>query len=130
MDSVAESKRDIDDSITAMLELLRANKPPAEDRRRVWRRRCRSQGSIRMIGMTRAGDAEPIFVCDANNWGIGFLTRAPILLGGEGTATIVWPDGRVVGVDGYVLRSSEIRDGWRHSALLFFQAQSMLQYLT
>jgi hypothetical protein len=117
------------DVLAALFAKLGPADPPGSERRRAVRHPCRGSGSIRIVGVTPANSAIPIFLCDANNFGIGFFCRGDIRAGAECTATVVWPDGRISGVDGYVARSREVRPGWRHAALLFFQPQQILQYV-
>ena len=106
-----------------------ANPPHIAERRRAPRERCRAIGSIRVVGITRANTATPIVVFDANNYGIGFFTRGPIVANADATATVVFPDGQVRGLDGTIIRARLISPGWYQAALLFLHPKLILQHL-
>ena len=125
-----ESTGNTDQEVDALFAQLGSGDAPVSlERRRAPRQRCRAIGSIRVVGITRANTATPIVVFEANSFGIGFFIRGPIVANADATTTVVFPDGQVLGLDGYIVRARPIRPGWYQAALLFLHPKPILEHL-
>jgi hypothetical protein len=114
------------DEIEEVISSLSAGSPAPAERRRSRRMRLRGRATLRLVGITPTNQPHVVETYDANEWAIGFFSRSAVALGAEATMTPAGPDGRLLHLHGYLGRSSEVRPGWYHAAVVFYRPNMVL----
>lgn len=68
----------------------------------------------------------PIFTRDANAWGVGFVTRAPLVGGVNAKVQIAGADGQQMLAKGSIVRCRNVMGAWWEGGVMFEQEQLML----
>lgn len=103
---------------------------PAEDQRRTPRQRYRVRAELELF--VDPGDSAPwpLYVRDACDRSLGFVTRHRLPLGYGGVLRVPAPDGKVMRIECVLLRCRETISGWYEGAIYFNRRQWVFEELT
>lgn len=112
--------REVDLVISAMRA---AKDSPTPDRRRDQRIEYRAKASLRLFSDEPYSAPRTIYTCDANERGIGFVSRQCLPLSHGGILEIIAPNDQVMSVHCTLYRCSQIAPRWYRGALVFNRPQ-------
>ncbi len=90
--------------------------------------RCAYQVDATLIIIDPMGHEHrhPIFTRDANAWGVGFVTRAPLTVGTNARMQIAGADRQQMLAKGSIVRCRHVTGAWWEAGIMFEQEQPML----
>jgi len=116
----------MDNDFRLVMQILTSEAGAADERRRFSRATYVARATVELTDPMGHAHRIQLWSRDANQWGVGIVTRCTLPVGQSATLQIKGSDGVDIRARGCILRCREVLPGWYEGAVLFEHEQPSL----